>query len=150
MKTTVFSSISTPLLAGAALALTGGGHHVFRTALFSIVLTLVVGQNASLLCEVWCHDATSAGCPHQGSTALPDSTTSPRVKADHTCGSAFVGLVAFVREDARRTAAAPDAPNALVVARFRLAPSPDNLRSEFEAGRRPLLEERLLILALRI
>jgi hypothetical protein len=27
-------------------------HHVFRAALFSIVLALAVGQNASLLCQV--------------------------------------------------------------------------------------------------
>ena len=116
---------------------------MFRAALFSIVLTLAVGQNAGLLCKVWCHDAPSAGCPHQG------STTSPSVSADDNCGSA-VGTVAFVREDARRSAAAPDAQNALVVPRFRLAPLPTDLRSGFEAGRRQLVEERPLILALRI
>jgi hypothetical protein len=121
----------------------GGEHTVFRAALFSIVLTLAVGQNASLLCKVWCHDATSAGCPHQ------DSTTSPSVSADD-CMNAVVGAVAFVREDARRTAAAPDAQNALAVPRFRLAPSPTDLRPGFEAGWRQLHEERPLILALRI
>ena len=57
--------------AGAALALMGGEYHVFRAALFSIVLTLAVGQNAGLLCKVWCHDATSAGCPHQDSDDVP-------------------------------------------------------------------------------
>ena len=95
---------------------------MFRAALFSIVLTLAVGQNASLLCKVWCHDATSAGCPHQESTLSPDPTGFRSVSADDNCGSAFVGAVAFVREDARRTAADPDAQNALVVPRFRLAP----------------------------
>jgi hypothetical protein len=122
----------------------GGEHPVFRAVLFSIVLTLAVGQNASLLCKVWCPDTTSAVCQHQ------DSTTSPSVSAHDNCRSAVLGVVAFVREDARRTAAAPDAENALVVPRFRLAPSPTSLRSGFEAGRRQLLEERPLILALRI
>jgi len=133
-----------PFLAGAALALTGGEHHVFRAALFSIVLTLAVGHNASLLCKVWCHDGTSAGCPHH------DSTTSPTVSADDNCRSAVLEAVAFIREDARRTAAAPDAQNALVVTRFRLAPSPTDLRSGFETGRRLPLEERPLVITLRI
>jgi len=123
---------------------------VFRAALFWIVLTLAAGQNATLLCTVWCHDTTSAGCPRQDSTTAPDSTASARMSADDDCGSALVGPVAFVREDARRTAAAPDAQNALVVPRFRLAPSPTELRSGFESGRRPPLEERPLVTTLRI
>ena len=123
---------------------------MFRAALFSIVLTLAVGQNAALLCKVWCHDATSAGCPHQDSTTSPDLTTSPGVSADDNCGSTFVGPVAFVREDARRTAAAPDAQNALAVPRFLLALSHTDLGSGFESGRRRLFEERSLVIALRI
>jgi hypothetical protein len=137
-------------VAGAGLALRSGEYHVFRAALFSIVLTLAVGQNASLLCQVLCHDVTSAVCPHQDSTTSPDSTAFQSVSADDSCGSAFVGAVAFVREDARRTAAAPDAQNALVVPRFHLAPSPTDLRSGFESGRRLPLEERPLVTTLRI
>ena len=148
LKTSVFSEIP-DVLAGAGLALRSGEHHMFRAAFFSIVLTLAVGQNASLLCTLWCHDATSAGCPHQDSTTSPDST-SPSVSADDSCRSAFVGAFAFVREDARRTAAAPDAQNALVVPRFQLAPSPTDLRSGFESGRRLPLEERPLVTTLRI
>ena len=130
--------------AGAALALMGGEYRVFRAALFSTVLTLAVGQNADLLCKVWCHDATSAGCPHKG------STTSPGVSAEDSCRSDVLGAVAFVREDARSTAAAPDAQNAVVVPRFRLPASPTDVRSGCESGRRLPLEERPLIFALRI
>ena len=130
--------------AGAALALMGGEYHVFRAALFSIVLTLAVGQNADLLCKVWCHDATSAGCPDQ------DSTTSPSVSAHDNCRSDVGGAVAFVREDAQRTVAAPAAQNPLVVPRFRLAPSPTGLRPGFESGRQQPLEERPLVTTLRI
>jgi len=136
--------------AGVGLAPRSGEYHVFRAALFWIVLTLAAGQNAILLCTVWCHDTTSAGCPRQDSTTSPDSTASAIMSADDSCGSAFVGALAFVREDARRTAAAPDAQNALVVPRFRLAPSPTELRSGFESGRRPPLEERPLVTTLRI
>ena len=131
-------------LAGAGLALRSGEYHVFRAALFSIVLTLAVGQDANLLCNVWCQDATSAGCPHKG------STTSPGVSAEDSCRNAVLGAVAFVREDARSTAAAPDAQNAVVVPRFRLAPSPTDLRLSFEWGRWLPLEERPLVIALRI
>lgn len=117
---------------------------MFRTALFSIVLTLAVGQNARLFCETWCHDGMSAQCPHE------DSATSPSVSSEDNCRSADVGAVAFVREDARRTAAAPDGPAALVFPRFLVAPSPSDLRSGFELGWRLLFEERPLIFALRI
>jgi hypothetical protein len=117
---------------------------VFRAALFSIVLTLAVGQNASLLCKVWCPDTTSAGCPHQ------DSTTSPSASARDDCRSDVGGAVAFVREDPQRTAAAPDAQNALAVPRFLSTPSHVDLGFGFESGRRLLLEERPLVIALRI
>jgi hypothetical protein len=121
-----------------------GEHHVFRAALFSIVLTLAVGQNASLLCQVWCPDTTSAGCPHQ------NSTTSPSVSARDDCRSDVGGAVAFVREDAQRIAAAPDAQNALAVPRFLSAPSHVDLGFGFESEQRLLLEKRPLLIALRI
>ena len=117
---------------------------MFRAALFSIVLTLAIGQNASLLCKVWCPDTTSAGCPHQ------DSTTSPSASARDNCRSDIGGAVAFVREDARLSAGAQDAQNALAVPRFLLAPSHTDLGSGFESGRRLPLEERPLGIALRI
>ena len=116
---------------------------MFRSALFSIVLTLAVGQDASLLCKVWCADTTSAECPHQ------DSTTSPSVSAEDSCSSVVVATFAFVREDVWRTAAAPDAQNALAVPGFLLAPSHTDLGG-FESGRRLLPEERPLVIALRI
>jgi hypothetical protein len=144
VKTSVFSEISAHFRAGAALAFTDGEHHVFRAALFSIVLTLAVGQNAGLLCRVSCDDATSAACPHQ------ESTTSPSVRTGDTCANVAVGAVAFIREDGRRTAPAPDAPNALVVRRFQLVAPPTDLRPAHESGLRMRLEERPLVIALRI
>jgi hypothetical protein len=123
---------------------------MFRAALLSIVLTLAIGQNAGLLCKVWCHETTSAGCPHQDSTTFLDSTTPPSVSADDNCRNAFAGPVAFVREDARRTAAAPDTQNALIVPRFRLAPSPTDVRPGFDSRQQQPLEERPLVITLRI
>jgi hypothetical protein len=117
---------------------------VSRAALFSIVLTLAFGQNASLLCKVWCPDTTSEACPHQ------DSITSTSVSAHDKCRGDVGRAVAFVREDARRTAAAPDAQNALAVPRFPSALSHTDLDTGFASGRRLLLEERPLVIALRI
>ena len=117
---------------------------MFRAVLFSIVLTLAVGQNAGLLCEVWCHDATSAGCPHQ------DPTTSLSVAADDSCTNVVVVAAAFVGEDARRTGPGPDAKNALVVPRFRFAAPPTDSGGGYEAGRLLLLDARPLLIALRL
>ena len=117
---------------------------MFRATPFLIVLTLTVGQNAGLLCTVWCPEATSTECPHQ------DSTTSPSMRANDNCTTVAVGAVTFVREDGRRTAPAPDSRSALAVLRFRfLSPPADPLRG-YESGRRLLLEERPLVIALRI
>jgi len=129
---------------GAALALKTAEHHVFRAVLFSIVLTLAVGQDASLLCRVWCPDATLTGCPHK------DSTPSPRVLADDTCNEVEVEAVASVREDGRRTAPGPDSHNTLVVPRFRFVAPPIDLRPGYGSRWRVLLEERPLVIALRI
>jgi hypothetical protein len=118
--------------------------NVFRAALFSVVLSLAIGQNAGLLCTVWCPDATSTACPHQ------ESTTSASVRADDTCTNVTVAAVAFVREDGRGTAPAPDAQNALLVLRFRFVAPPTDPRPDYESGRRLLLEERSLVIALRI
>ena len=117
---------------------------VLRAVLFSVVLTLAAGQNTSLLCQVWCADATSAACPHQ------ESTTSPNLLADDSCDNVGVGAVAFVREDGRRTAPAPDAHNALVVLWFRFVAPPIDPRPGDESGRRLFPEERPLVIALRI
>ena len=118
--------------------------NVFRAALFSVVLTLAIGQNAGLLCTVWCPDTTSTTCPHQ------ESTMSPSVRTDDTCTNVAVAAVAFVSEDGRRTAPAPDVQHALVVLRFRFVAPPTDLRPGYESGRRLLLEERPLVIALRI
>jgi hypothetical protein len=131
---------------GGILALYSREYHVFRAAVFSIVLTLAVGQNAALLCKAWCypHAATAAACRHQ------DPTTSPSVTGTDNCNNVAVSAIAFVREDARRIASAPDAQNALVVPRFRFAPPPTDSRSGYESGRLLLHAERPLVIALRI
>jgi len=116
---------------------------VFRAALFSIVLMLALGQDASLLCKVRCPEPTSPECPHRDST-------SPSVSTHDNCGRGVDGAVAFNREDARRTAAAPNAQNALAVPRFLLTLSHTDLGFGCESGRRLQFEEGPLVIALRI
>jgi hypothetical protein len=138
-----FPEVSALFAGGAALASGRGEHHVFRAVLLSIVVSVAIGQNAALLCTAWCHDATSAPCPHEA------STTSSSVQADDRCEDAAAGVVAFVREDAPRVPAAPDAQNAPGVPRVRPALPSADLTFGFAPGRR-LLEERPLITSLRI
>ena len=137
---------SPPFRPGATLAVGGREHHVFRAAVFSIVLTLAVGQNAALLCKAWCypHEAPAAGCRHH------EPTTSATVNGNDNCSGATFGAIAFVREDARRTASAQDAQNGLAVPRFRFVPSHSNSPFGYESGQPPPLQARPLAIALRI
>jgi hypothetical protein len=70
--------------------------------------------------------------------------------AANTCANVAVGALAFVREDGRRTAAAPDAQNALAILRFQLVAPLTDLRPGHESGRRMLLEGRRPVIPLRI
>ena len=118
---------------------------MFRAVLLSIVLTMAAGQDAVLLCKVW--------CDHSGPAAAECHTspmTSLSVTGDDSCDTAVVDAVAFVREDGRRGGSAPTVEYTAVVARFRFAPPPTGTRSSYEPGQQPSLEQRPLVTALRI
>jgi hypothetical protein len=89
-------------------------HHVFRTALVSVFLTLAVGPHISQLCRTWCDlQVAATGCHHDGPAA------SSRVAEDDGCISAPLGI-AFLKEDERRSASTPGALNAVAVPRCQL------------------------------
>jgi hypothetical protein len=118
---------------------------VFRAALVSIVLTLASGQNAALLCSVWCHpqqDANST-CEHQ----VP--MTSPIVTGNESCVQTAAGPTAFVREDARRLTPEALAQQGTVVARFQFVP-PSTLSARDRERAQAIPPVRTLVLALRI
>ena len=119
---------------------------MFRAAVLSIVLTLAVGPNASLLCAIWCHpEAAAAGpCEH------PNPTGTPSVTSNASCPDIAAASTAFVREDVRRGVSAPDALQAVVVAPFQFTPPPSYPTSVRESAQRSLLDARPLVLALRI
>lgn len=119
---------------------------VFRAALVSIVLTLTLGQNAALLCVVWCHPqhGVNGACGHQ----VP--TTTPSVTADESCARVAAAPAAVVREDGRRVASVSHAQQGIVVARFQFVAPPSFSAHRLEHAQSTALEARPLILALRI
>jgi hypothetical protein len=119
---------------------------VFRAALVSIVLTLTLGQNAALLCVVWCHPqhGVKSACEDQ----VP--TTSPSVTANESCARLATGPTAFVREDARKLASASDGHQGIVVAPFQFVAPPSLSAHDLEHAQSTALEARPLVLALRI
>jgi hypothetical protein len=71
---------------------------MFRAATLSIVLTLAIGPNASLLCRAVCDQPQSqaTGCDHKGPAA------SASVTGDHGCYEAVPSVSEFLPKDARR------------------------------------------------
>lgn len=119
---------------------------MFRAAVLSIVLTLVAGPNASLLCAVWCHpEAAAAGpCEHRG------PTDTPSVTASDSCPDMAAVTTAFVREDVRRGVSASEDQTAVLVPPFQFVAPPTTPEFGGEFRQHPPLEARPLVLALRI
>ena len=117
---------------------------MFRAALVSIVLTLAVGQDATLLCSVWCHpqSAAASGCRHEG------SSLSPVVTGDSSCDREL-GAGAFLREEAGLVGAAIVA-HAIVVPRYQIAQLTTVARPGWATGREWALATRPLSTALRL
>lgn len=121
--------------------------HVFRAAVLSIVLTLVAGPNASLLCAVWCHPEAAAAaerCEH------PDATDTANVTANGSCPDTAAVTPALVREDVRRGISASDGQAAVLVPSFQFVARPTTPEFGGESRQHPPLEARPLVLALRI
>ena len=121
--------------------------HVFRAAVFSIVLTLAIGQNAALLCNVWCQ-------PHEArrlDVGIKSQRHPRRVNGKDNCSGVTFGAIAFVREDTRGTTSAPDCAERARCSAvpIRLRRQPDSRLGD-ESGHQPPLEARPLAIALRI
>jgi len=145
LKRGPFSSRQPRKRLAQVLLLFAASTNVFRAALLSIVLTLAAGQNAALLCDVWCHSGAgmTGTCEHQ------TKATTPGVGANDDC-AVNGNAVVFVREDGRPGASAPDVAGAVVVARFAFRPPAAGTLSAYRSNSRLLLELRPLVLALRI
>jgi len=119
---------------------------VFRAAVLSIVLTLAVGPNATLLCRTWCDPQAAAAsvCRHEA------PATSPSVAGDDSCDNMVLSAAAFLRKDVRRGVSAPDAAHAVLVPRYQLAQSTTDASRRHEPGREWPLDKRPLPTVLRI
>lgn len=118
---------------------------MFRIVLFSIVVSLAVGQNATLSCRAWCdlRAAAASGCRYE------ESTGSACVAADKNCDDEL-SVGAFVREEGARAVTAPDMAHAMSVPRYQLSQSTTNARPDLESGSGWALGKRHLSLPLRI
>ena len=119
---------------------------MFRVAVLSIVLTVAGGQNVALLCGAWCgpHAAAARECHHE------NSSTTPSVAGDEHCGSVVVGATAVLREEMRRDVSSKEANHAIPVPRYQLAQLTIGSRPGQNHWRERSLEERPLVIALRI
>jgi len=118
--------------------------NVFQAALLLIVLTLAAGQDAALLCGVWCH----SGGGMAGACEQQTEPTSPIITNDDCTISG--NAIVFVREDARRSTSAPTVQNGALVPQFAFTSPASGSLSGYEEAGRQLLESRPLVLALRI
>lgn len=119
---------------------------MFRATVLSIVLTLVAGPNASVLCKAWCDPAAAAatGCHHT------DSTPSATLTGTDDCGKAVPNSAVVVKEDARRGAPSSDPQQAVMVPRHHRAISSSEAHPGDDPGCTWSLAQRPLVTALRI
>jgi hypothetical protein len=122
-------------------------YYVFRAAFLTVVLTLVVGPDASLLCKVWCnqHAPAAKGCHHRDS-----GNTAPHAASSTTCDNVAPGVSAFLKEDAPHTASTSNGDHAIEVPRYQHAASTVHARPDHEPEHEWGLEKRPLVTALRL
>ena len=119
---------------------------MFHATVLSIVLALVVGPNASVLCKAWCDPAGAAAtqCHHER------GSLSATLSGTDDCGREIPDSAVLVNDDARRGAPSSDALRAVMAPRHhRAIPS-----SEAHAGKGAactwFLVQRPHVTALRI
>jgi hypothetical protein len=118
---------------------------VFGATVLSIVLILVAGPNASVLCKAWCDPAAAAAtkCHHQHGS--PSAT----LTGTDDCGQ-VVPNSAVVIKGARRGASSSDSQQAVMVPRHHRASSSSDAHPGDDAGCTWSLAQRPLVTALRI
>jgi hypothetical protein len=109
------------------------------------VLTLAVGQDATLLCRIWCNpqSAAASGCHYEG------SSISPVVAGDSGCDREL-GAGVFLREETGRLVGAAVVAHAIVVPRYQIAQLTTVARAGWATEREWALATRPLSTALRL
>jgi hypothetical protein len=119
---------------------------MFRAAVLSIVLTLTIGPNTTLLCSVWCHpmEARASACQHQ------DTTVPPRVTGGDSCCAVPASTTAFVREEAKREPLTVGDHQAVPTTKTQLLPPPIGRGLTYDGSAARVLRTPPLLIALRI
>lgn len=117
---------------------------MFRAVVLSVALTLLVGQNAGLLCKVWCDPQVAAATGCHG-----EATTGTTRVTGGSCDHLVLSVSAFLREDGLRATATPDAAHAIVVSHY-VAQVTAGAQPGQQAERGRSLERRPLTTTLRI
>ena len=143
-----FSKIPSNVLVASFLRPWSTEYHMFRTAFLTVVLALVVGQDASLLCKVWCdqHAPAAKECHHRHS-----GSTAPHVANSTTCDNVAPGVFVFLKEDGPRTTSSPNGDHAIEIPPlYRLAASTIDSPLAREPEYEWALEKRPLVTTLRL
>ena len=118
---------------------------MFRATVLSIILTMVAGPNASVLCKAWCDPAAAAAtkCHHE------HGSVSATLTGTDDCGRAVPHSEVVVKEDARRGAPSSDPQQAVMVPRHHRAISSSEAHAGNGARCTWSLAQRPLVTALR-
>ena len=119
---------------------------MFRAALLSIIFSLAVGPDVTLLCRTWCdaHLAAASECHHR------DSPYRPSVAGNQNCDNVVVAATAVLRDDIRRDVSPQGANQASPVPRYKPTQSTIDACPGEERWHAWLVEKRPLVTALRI
>lgn len=119
---------------------------MLRASVFSVVLTLLAGPSAGMLCKTWCDpvEAARTGCHHD------DTATAAGLTGDRDCDDVAPSSAVLVREEVRRGVSDQDVRHALVVPRHQFLPPSGEADERRDRRRASPLESRPLVTALRI
>ena len=118
---------------------------VLRATVLSIIVTLMAGPNASMLCKAWCAPATAAATKCHYQHGSPSST----LTGTEDCGQAVLHSVIVIKEETRRGAPSSDS-QAVIVPRHQRAISSSAAHLRRDPGCTWSLAQRPLAIALRI
>lgn len=120
-------------------------HHVFRSAILSLILTLALGPTSALLCHAWCdsHQATASECHHKA------PATHPTAAGQDTCNTAVLSA-AFLPENTQDGAFSPYDGHPVPVLQYQLTSPTTQAHPGDDTTRAWSCDGRPLSIALRL
>ena len=117
---------------------------MYRATALSLVLILLAGPSAGVLCKAWCNpaEAGATGCHYHPS---PSAT----LTGTDDCGKVVLSSAVLAKEDVRALSS-PDARHAVLVPRYQYSVSTSAAHPGDEPGCASPLAQRPLVTALRL